>query len=59
MADNNGIVAYFIKNRPQFFSLLIFVDGSSGPPVYVIADANMPAKVIDCYTIQGADVMST
>ena len=58
VADNNGIVAYFIK-----YFLLIFADGSSSPPVYVIADANMPADVIDCYTIPGVgfstDVMST
>ena len=58
VADNNGIVAFFIE-----YFLLIFADGSSGPPVYVIADANMPADVIDCYTIPGlgfsTDVMST
>ena len=58
VADNNGIVAYFIK-----YFLLIFADGSSRPPVYVISDASMPADVIDCYTIPGleisTDVMST
>ena len=58
VADNNGIVAYCIKYFP-----LIFADGSSGPPVYVSADANMPANVIECNTIPGlgisTDVMST
>ena len=58
VADNNGIVAYFIK-----YFLLIFADSLAGPPVYVIADANMPADVIDGYTIPGlgisTGVMST
>ena len=30
-----------------------FADSLSGPPVYVIADANLPADAIDCYTIPG------
>ena len=51
MVDNNGIVAYFIK-----CFLLILAGGSSGPPVYVIANANMPADAIDCYTIPGLGI---
>ena len=51
-------MVYFIK-----YFLHIYADGSSGPPVYVTADANMPADVIDCYTIPGfginANVMPT
>ena len=49
--------------RDSKYFLLVFADGSSGPSVYVIADANMLADVIDCYTIPGlgisTDVMLT
>ena len=41
VADNNGFVTFFIK-----YVLLIYAVGSSGPPVYVIANAKIPADAI-------------
>ena len=50
--DNSSIVAYFIK-----YFLLIIPDGSSGPPVYVIANSNTPIDKIYCYTIPGWELV--
>ena len=51
VADNNGIGAYIIN-----YIFLIFSEGSSGLPVYVIADANMPDDAFDCSTIPGLGI---
>ena len=41
---NGGLVAYFIK-----YFLLIFSDGTSGPPVLVVANNSMENDAIDIY----------
>ena len=44
VTKGDNIVSYFIK-----YFLLIFADGSTGPPVYVVADGSMDGNAIDAY----------
>ena len=45
------MVAYFIK-----YFLLIFADGTFGPPVFVVANDFMEKDAVDIYPVQGLDI---
>ena len=46
VTKGENVVSYFIK-----YFLLIFADGSTGPPVCVVADGNMDVNAIDMYHV--------
>ena len=46
VTKGKNIVSYFIK-----YFLLIFADGSTGPPAYVVADGSMDGNDIEVYRV--------
>jgi hypothetical protein len=50
-SNDKGLVSYFIK-----YFLLMFADGSTGPPVFVVADSNMAPDELDIYEVPGLGV---
>jgi hypothetical protein len=50
-SKDKGLVSYFIK-----YFLLMFADGSTGPPVFVVADSNMHKEALDIHEVPGLGV---
>ena len=44
-------MAYFIK-----YFLLVFADGTSGPPAFVLANDSMENHALDAYPLQGLGI---